>query len=306
MSIAMQYNAKNLVIHPNTSTDLSLVVAVDPARAGWEYIHFQSRRLAQRDSWSFAPGEFEIALVVLSGTLTVVSNRGEWQELGRRPSVFSGLPEALYLPPRSSMTVRADTDCQFAVAWVAATGDHPPRRIRPEQVTMEIRGGDNATRQINGIIRPGFDCERLVVVEVYTPSGNWSSYPPHKHDIHRVGSDGSLLEADLEEIYYYKIDKPEGYAFQRIYTGETSPLQQAGFGFDETLLLRDDDLVLVPEGYHPVTSAPGYTTYYLNVLAGSAQSLASADDPRYSWVKDTYRTRDPRVPLFTVDPSQII
>jgi len=302
----MKYNADNLVIHPHTSADPSLVVAVDPARAGWEYIHFQSRQLAGGNSWSFEPGDYEIALVVLAGTLTVASNRGEWQGLGRRPSVFSGLPEALYLPPRSSMTVHADTNCQFAVAWAAAVGDHPPRRIAPEQVTVEIRGGDNATRQINGIIRPGFDCDRLVVVEVYTPSGNWSSYPPHKHDLHRLAPDGALLEADLEEIYYYKIDKPEGYAFQRIYTGETSPLQQAGSGFDATLLLRDNDLVLVPEGYHPVTSAPGYTTYYLNVLAGSAQSLASADDPRYSWVKDAYRTRDPRVPIYAVDPAQLI
>ena len=171
---------------------------------------------------------------------------------------------------------------------------------------MELRGGDNATRQINGIIRPGFGCDRLVVVEVLTPSGNWSSYPPHKHDVHRLDPNGDLLEADLEEIYYYKIDRPEGYAFQRIYTSPDSPLQRAGEPIDEVLLLRDGDLVLIPEGFHPVTSAPGYTTYYLNVLAGSAQALNAVDDPQYAWVKESYHAKDPRLPLYPVDPGQRI
>ena len=302
----MKYSAQNLVIHPDTRPDAPVIVEVDPAKAGWEYIHFQSRRLAAGSRWSFAPGEFEIALVVLSGSLGVSSTRGEWPHIGKRPSVFAGLPEGLYLPKSSSMTVQANSDCQFAVAWAPAWGDHPPCLITSDQVSVEIRGGDNVTRQINGIIRPGFDCDRLVVVEVYTPSGNWSSYPPHKHDVHRVGDDGKLLEADLEEVYYYKIDRPEGYAFQRVYTGETSPLHKAGSPFDEVLLLRNDDLVLIPEGYHPVTSTPGYTSYYLNVLAGSAQSLAAADDPQYSWVKDTYRSKDARVPIYAVDPKQMI
>jgi 5-deoxy-glucuronate isomerase len=302
----MKYNANNLVFHPNESADASLIVGVEPSCAGWEFIHFQSRKLKKGDTWSFEPGEYEIALVVLSGTLTVKSNHGEWSHLGRRLNVFSGLPEALYLPKRSSMLVYADTDCQYALSWVPATNDHAPQRITPEQVTVEIRGGDNVTRQINGIIRPGFDCDRLVVVEVYTPSGNWSSYPPHKHDVHRNGPDGALLEADLEEIYYYKMANPDGFALQRVYTGETSPLQQGGFSFDETLALHNDDLVIIPEGYHPVTSAPGYTAYYLNILAGSAQSLAVTEDPRYSWVKGTYHTRDPRVPIYNVNPNQIV
>lgn len=302
----MKYDAKNLVIHPHPYLDSGVIVEVDPALAGWEYIHFQSRRLEAGRSWSFSPGEYEVALVVFSGTLSVASNRGEWPEIGKRSQVFAGLPEALYLPPQSTLTVSAQTDCQFGVAWAAASKDHPPHLIRQGDITVEIRGGDNVTRQINGIIRPGFDCDRLVVVEVYTPSGNWSSYPPHKHDVHRVDEAGNLVEADLEEIYYYKIDKPEGYAFQRIYTGETSPLQKAGQPIDEVLMLRNDDLVLVPEGYHPVTSAPGYTTYYLNVLAGSAQVLTAVDDPHYSWVKDTYRVKDGRVPIYPVDARQFI
>jgi 5-deoxy-glucuronate isomerase len=275
-------------------------VEVDPATAGWEFIHFQSRRLAAGSHWSFAPGEYEIALVALSGSLSVYSNRGEWPRIGKRSSVFNGLPEALYLPRGSSMTVQAVSDAQFALAWVAASGDHPAQLITSEQVSVEIRGGDNVTRQINGIIRPGFDCDRLVVVEVYTPSGNWSSYPPHKHDVHRVRPDGSLLEADLDEVYYYKIDRPEGYALQRVYTDPASPLHRAGYPIDAVVIARDNAVVLIPEGYHPVSSPVGYTTYYLNVLAGTAQSLAASDDPQYAWVKDTYQTRDPRVPIYPI------
>jgi 5-deoxy-glucuronate isomerase len=154
---------------------------------------------------------------------------------------------------------------------------------------IEIRGGANATRQINGILPPGFDCHRIVCVEVYTPSGNWSSYPPHKHDVHREDANGNVLEADLEEIYFYKIDHPNGYAYQRVYNDERS--------IDGLMMAQNHDSVLVPEGYHPVVSAHGYTTYYLNFLAGSAQSLANSDDPAYTWVKDTWTYKDPRLPI---------
>ena len=131
---------------------------------------------------------------------------------------------------------------------------------------VEIRGGGNATRQINHIFTPDFPAHRLLLCEVYTPSGNWSSYPPHKHDVHNPPH-----EVDLEEIYYYRIDRPEGYAIQRVYTADRR--------LDDTITVRDGDLVLVPEGYHPVVAAHGYNVYYLNALAGSARSMAAADDP---------------------------
>ena len=166
---------------------------------------------------------------------------------------------------------------------------------------IEIRGGDHATRQINSILPPGFPCQRLVVVEVYTPGGNWSSYPPHKHDVHTVDAAGTLVEADLDETYYYKIDRPEGYAIQRVYTDADSPLHRAGYPIDAAVIARNDDVVLIPEGYHPVSSPVGYTTYYLNVLAGSAQSLAAQDDPDYAWVKGSYQGLDPRVPIYATD-----
>jgi len=291
------YTAANLLVAPGNSSDPDVVVEVTPALAQWEHINFQVRRLRTGASWSFATTEHELAIVTLSGTIRVTSNRGQW-EMGGRPHVFAGAAYVLYVSRHTDLTVTASSDAEFAVTWVKATRDFAPVLVTPAAVKQEIRGGDNATRQINQLMPPGFPCDRLVLVEVYTPSGSWSSYPPHKHDVHREGADGTLIEADLEEIYFYKHDKPEGFAFQRVYTDDQSPLQQAGAPIDAVVVARPDHVVLVPEGYHPVTSAPGYTTYYLNVLAGSAQSLANVDDPAHTWVKHEYRGLDPRVPIY--------
>jgi 5-deoxy-glucuronate isomerase len=204
------------------------------------------------------------------------------------------MPYALYLPAGTSFTVNAlSSELDIAYGWCRSEGEHPPRLVTPEQVAIEIRGGGNATRQINSLIPPGFDCHRLVAVEVYTPPGSWSSYPPHKHDVHRVDASGRILEADLEEIYFYKTNRPQGYAIQRIYTSDRR--------LDETVVATNNCAVLVPEGYHPVASAHGYTTYYLNFLAGSAQSLANSDDPDHAWIKESWLTKDPRVPVVTLD-----
>lgn len=296
----MQYTPDNLIIHPAPVEGSNVIVAVTPERAGWDFVHFQARQLAAGATWAHGTGENELALVLLGGTVRVASNRGSWDHVGARADVFDGLPHALYLPRQTAFSVTAQTDCEMGVAWVPTDEDHPARLITPDDVHVEVRGGDNVTRQINDIIPPGFDCHRLVVVEVYTPSGGWSSYPPHKHDVHTVDAEGRVVEADLEEIYYYKIDKPGGYAYQRIYTDPTSPLHRAGYPIDALLMARNDDVVLVPEGYHPVVSAPGYTTYYLNVLAGSAQSLANTDDPQYAWVKENYTSKNPAVPVYAV------
>lgn len=294
----MPYDDDNLIIHPTPEEDEDLLTEVTPETAQWDLIHFQARRLRADDTWSAQTTGHELGLVVLGGTVHIDSNRGRWEALGDRAHVFEGPATALYLPRETDFSVEAATDAEVGVAWVPTDEDHPPQRIDPEDVDVEIRGGDHVTRQVNDIIEPGFDCDRLVLVEVYTPSGGWSSYPPHKHDVHKEAEDGTVEEADLEEIYYYKIDKPEGFAFQRIYTDPESPLHRNGQPIDEVLLARNDDVVLVPEGYHPVVSAPGYTTYYLNVLAGSAQSLANTDDPDHTWVKEQYTTKNPALPVY--------
>jgi 5-deoxy-glucuronate isomerase len=266
---------------------------ITPEQAGWKHLGFGARLMKRDQVWEAHTEDFEYGLVILGGTCRVESSHGNWERLGRRPNVFAGMPYALFLPPRTTFVVVATSDeLDLAYGWCRGGGNHPAQVVTPEMVAIEIRGGGSATRQINSIFQPGFDCERLVAVEVYTPPGNWSSYPPHKHDVHRVDGAGNLVEADLEEIYFYKIDRPHGYAIQRVYTADSR--------LDETITARNNDVVLVPEGYHPVASAAGYTTYYLNFLAGSAQSLANSDDPEHAWVKETWSEKDPRVPIVSM------
>lgn len=294
----MQYTAENLLVRPRQDpNDPDLILSITPEQAGWEYISFQVRRLAAGKSWLFRTGEHELALVILTGCLNVSSDKGAWLGLERQ-NVFASAAYALYLPRRTDFTVMAERNSEFAVTWAPTDQDHEPWLIEPAAVPISIRGGDNVSRQINDLLPPGSPVHRLILVEVYTPGGNWSSYPPHKHDVHREDEAGNLLEADLEEVYFYQIDKPDGYAYQRVYTDASSPLQQAGQPIEALVRAEHNTAVLIPEGYHPVVSAPGYTTYYLNVLAGSAQSLANVDDPRYGWVKEQYRGVDGRLPLY--------
>ncbi|HVF25045.1 MAG TPA: 5-deoxy-glucuronate isomerase [Anaerolineales bacterium] len=294
----MQYTAENILISSSTDPqDRNLILTVTPHSAGWDFISFQVRRLSMDNTWSFNSSENELAIIILSGSISVNSNRGSWEGI-ERENVWTSAATALYLPRHSDFTITAARDSEFAVAWVPTDEDHEPWLIQPQEVSISIRGGDNVSRQINDLLPPGSPVHRLILVEVYTPGGNWSSYPPHKHDVHLEDEGGTLVEADLEEVYFYKIDKPEGYAYQRVYTDENSPLHQAGYPVDVLVKAQNNCAVLIPEGYHPVVSAPGYTTYYLNVLAGSAQSLANQDDPLHSWVKDSYKGVDPRLPLY--------
>lgn len=294
----MQYTVENILVCPSTdSQDQDLILEVTPHSAGWDFISFQARRLNISNTWSFNSSENELAIVILSGAISVDSNRGIWDNI-ERENVWTSAATALYLPRGSEFTITAARESEFAVTWVPTDEDHEPWLIQPQDVPISIRGGDNVSRQINDLLPPGSPVHRLILVEVYTPSGNWSSYPPHKHDVHIEDEVGNLVEADLEEVYFYKIDKPEGYAYQRVYTDENSPLQRAGYPIDALVKAQNNCAVLIPEGYHPVVSAPGYTTYYLNVLAGSAQSLANQDDPHYSWVKESYKGVDPRLPLY--------
>ncbi len=284
-----------LLIRP--SSKRGEYVRVTPETAGWDLLHFAARRLERGHTWSHGTQANELGLVILGGVCSVRSSRGSWESIGGRSDVFHGMPHTLYLPPGTEFTIEPLTKrLDIAYGWCPTDEHHPPRLVTPEDVSVEIRGGGNATRQINNMIPPGFDCHRLVCVEVYTPSGNWSSYPPHKHDEHREDESGRVLEADLEEVYFYQVDRPEGFAIQRVYAGDGE--------FDEMILAHNGDLVLVPRGYHPVVSAPGYTTYYLNFLAGSAQSLANSEDPDHAWVKDTWTEADPRLPIVTVDIAE--
>ncbi len=251
---------------------------------GYEYLAFENVKLDSGGRHEGDTAARELAVVVLGGLCSVESSKGEWREFGGRKNVFDGKPYTLYLPPGTRFRISTEAGCDLGMCYSKAEEEHDPRLVAPEDVQVEIRGGGNATRQIHHMIRPEFPAHRLLVVEVYTPAGNWSSYPPHKHDVHNPPA-----EVDLEEIYYYRIRRPEGYAVQKVYTADRR--------IDETLTVRDGELVLVPEGYHPVVAAHGYDVYYLNALAGSARSMAASDDPDYAWVRNEWRERDPRLPL---------
>ena len=251
---------------------------------GYEYLGFESVKLDARGSYEGETRGRELAIVVLGGRCSVESSKGAWLNFGARAHVFDGRPYTLYLPLHTRFHVHTETGCDLALCYSKAEEEHDARLVAPEEVRVEIRGGGNATRQIHHMIQPEFAAHRLLVVEVYTPAGNWSSYPPHKHDVHNPPH-----EVDLEEIYYYRIRRPEGYAIQKVYTSDRR--------IDETLTVRDGELVLVPEGYHPVVAAHGYDVYYLNALAGSARSMAASDDPDYAWVRGEWRAKDPRLPL---------
>ena len=260
-----------------------LLVSVTREQANWNTIHFSVRRLISGQYWQSHTRDDEAALVILGGRAVVDWGDGG-REIGARKDVFSGYPYAVYLPSGTPFEISALTTCEFADARTPSTARLAPKIITPADCREEIRGGGNCTRQIVDLIRPEFPADKLLICEVYTPSGNWSSYPPHKHDVHNPPS-----EVDLDETYYYRISKPEGYAFQRLY--------DAAGTRDDTLTVSDGDLVLIEDGYHPVVAAHGYDVYYLNVLAGSARSMAASDDPRYAHLRRTGLERDPRVPL---------
>lgn len=267
----------NLLIQPNAFRERE-------NRLGCEFLSFCTRKLNAGQKYAGQTIGTELAIVLLGGTCTVETPHGAWHRIGGRASVFDGLPYSVYVPLNTDFRVTADSDCDLAFCYSRAEEEYPARLIHPEDVEIEIRGGGNATRQIHSIVPPSFPAHRLIVVEVFTPAGNWSSYPPHKHDVHNPPG-----EVDLEEIYYYRIERPEGYAIQRVYTADRR--------IDETLTVRDGELVLIPEGYHPVVAAHGYNVYYLNALAGSERSLAASDDPAYSWVRNEWSDKDPRLPM---------
>jgi 5-deoxy-glucuronate isomerase len=283
--LLMPHYTENLLIKPARSPTASgETLVVTPESTGFEYLTMRVRKLASGEKFSSETESTELGIVILGGRCSVESTAGSWFSLGVRAHVFDGMPTTVYLPIQTEFTLHAETDCEVALCFSRAEEKFPARLIKPEQVEVEIRGGANATRQINHILKPEFAAQRLLLVEVYTPSGNWSSYPPHKHDVHSPPE-----EVDLEELYYYKVDAPEGYAIQRVYTADGR--------IDQTLTVRDGELVLIPEGYHPVVAAHGYNVYYLNALAGSARSMAASDDPAYAWVREAWSEQDPRVPL---------
>ncbi len=272
------------VVHSRKpSADSGELISFSRQQAGWEWMSFSVERIAAGKTWDAHHSGEESIHVLLSGRCSADWGSGP-HTIGERNSVFDGLPYALYLAPGAKAHYKATSDCEIAECHVPAEGRFPSRLITPADVATSLRGGGNASRQIVDIAPPGFPAERLIAVEVYTPGGNWSSYPPHKHDVHNPPE-----EADLDEIYYYRMNHESAFAHQRLYKSDGSR--------DTVVTARDGDAVLIHDGYHPVVAGPGYDVYYLNFIAGSLRTLANTEDPQHKWIRSSWKEMDTRLPL---------
>jgi 5-deoxy-glucuronate isomerase len=249
------------------------IVEVTPASAGWRHVGFAAFRLKADERLDLAACEREQCFVVLKGKLTIDAGTVAWREIGGRGSVFDGAsPYAVYLPPGQAVSVTARGEAELAVASAPATNiGRAPRLIRPEDMQRSVRGQGSNTRYICDILPQTSPADSLLVVEVRTPAGHSSSYPPHKHD-----RDAIPDESALEETYYHRLNPPQGFAFQRVYTDDRS--------LDEALAVEDHDVVMVPRGYHPVVMPHGYDGYYLNVMAGPRREWHFKNDPAHEWM----------------------
>ncbi|ANW48897.1 5-deoxy-glucuronate isomerase [Burkholderia pseudomallei] len=249
------------------------IARVTPESAHWKHVGFAAYRLKAGEAIALAEAAREMCIVVLTGTVDIEAGDGtRWTALGSRDSVFDGVaPYALYLPPKLSVIVRASRDAELGVASAPAAGRYPARLIKPSQMRRSVRGSGANTRYVCDILPQTEPAEALLVVEVRTPSGHSSSYPPHKHD-----TDDVPVESSLEETYYHRVHPPQGFVFQRVYTDSRD--------LDESMAAGDHDVVLVPRGYHPVVVPYGYESYYLNVMAGPTRVWHFKNDPAHEWM----------------------
>lgn len=262
----------NLLVRPHAPDADGVMLDITPASAGWTYVGFRVVRLNAGEVHDGGELGREACLVALTGTAEIVAGGEAFAEVGGRASVFDGAPVSLYVPAGTDYRVIATTDLELAICTAPATGAKPVRLIPAAEVGEETRGQGTNTRYVRNILPDTSDlAESLLVVEVITPGGHWSSYPPHKHD-----RDAFPAETLLEETYYHRFRRPGGYAVQRVYTDDRS--------LDETLTVTDGDAVLVPRGYHPVGAAHGYNLYYLNVMAGPRRAWRFTNDPAREWI----------------------
>jgi 5-deoxy-glucuronate isomerase len=248
------------------------IARVTPDTAGWRYVGFAAYRLEADELVYVYETDRESCIVVLSGAVDIEANGQHYTGLGSRDSVFEdAAPYALYMPPGVKATVRATRNAELGVASAPAQGTLPVRLIEPAQMKRSTRGKGANTRYICDILPQSEPAESLLVVEVRTPSGHSSSYPPHKHDADRLPQ-----ESALEETYYHRLNPQQGFAFQRVYTDARD--------LDETMAVENHDVVMVPRGYHPVVVPYGYDSYYLNVMAGPTREWHFHNDPAHEWI----------------------
>ncbi|HEX2813588.1 MAG TPA: 5-deoxy-glucuronate isomerase [Sphingopyxis sp.] len=259
----------SLLVRPHAPDDDGTLLDITPESAGWQYVGFRVVRLAAGARYNHVEDGREACLVILTGTVSVDAGGEHFGDIGGRETVFDGAATSVYIPAGHRYTIEATSDAEIAICTAPGTGAGAVRLIRSDAV--EVRGQGTNTRHVRNILSDADEAESLLVVEVITPGGHWSSYPPHKHD-----RDAFPEETFLEETYYHRLSPPQGFAFQRVYTDERD--------IDETMAVEDGDVVMVPRGYHPVGAPHGYDLYYLNVMAGPRRNWVFRNDPAHEWI----------------------
>lgn len=260
-----------LLVKPHRRDKDGSVLSVTPQSAGWSHVGFEVCKLESGETLSRETGNREICLVLLSGKARVSADGTDFGIIGERDSPFGGRPWSVYVPARSRYQLTSATSLELAICSAPGRGKYPARLIRPEHSSTETRGEGTNKRFVCNILPEQEPAESLLVVEVITPGGHWSSYPPHKHDRAAPGE-----ETQLEETYYHRLNPAQGFALQRVYTDDRS--------IDETMAVEDGDCVMVPRGYHPVGAPHGYDLYYLNVMAGPERAWRFHNDPAHDWI----------------------
>jgi 5-deoxy-glucuronate isomerase len=255
------------------------ILRVTPESAGWRHVGFEALLLADGMRATRETGDREVCIVVIQGSCHVHSHHGHWRDLGGRPDPWSGRPDAAYLPSGTRFELQAaGGGAEVGLCFAPAPNGGAAARVLPgEEIEVETRGHGNQERSIHPILMGDRAAESLLVVEVLTPPGHWSSYPPHKHD-----RDDPPRETLLEETYYHRVSPAQGFGLQRVYSEDRS--------LDERLAFGDRDCVLVPRGYHTVSAPPGYDVYYLNVMAGPTRDWIFANDPDHAWTSEPQAT----------------
>ncbi|HWW25532.1 MAG TPA: 5-deoxy-glucuronate isomerase [Caulobacter sp.] len=261
-----------LLVRPHAPDASGSVLEITPESAGWTHVGFQVVKLAAGETFEGSDPGRETCVVVMSGTAQLLAEGESFGQIGGRTSVFEDkAPGAVYVPAATPYVVTAVTDIELALCSAPGQRRGAVRLIAEADMPRETRGKGTNTRLVRNILPETAPADGLLVVEVITPGGHWSSYPPHKHDTAAEGE-----ETALEETYYHRLNPPQGFAFQRVYTDDRS--------LDETVCVQDGDVVMVPRGYHPVGAPHGYDLYYLNVMAGPHRKWIFRNDPAHDWI----------------------
>jgi 5-deoxy-glucuronate isomerase len=276
-------------VRRRTTGDADFELLITPDSAGCGFSGLRVLALAAGERRAFGTGEDELVVVPLEGACTVTVD-GERFDVAGRDGVFAAVTDVLYVPRESHVEIASERAGRFALPSARAARRLEPVHVAAEDIPVELRGAGSASRQVNNFCGPDAAfADRLIAVEVLTPGGNWSSYPPHKHD-----EDVPGVETALEEIYYYEVARG-GVAYQRVYT--SGP----GRDIDVTAEVRSGDAIVMPHGWHgPSMAAPGYDLYYLNVMAGPGErAWRFRDDPDHAWIRATWADQelDQRLPL---------